>query len=51
MDWFFDPYFHILMNSARRMRSPRKVYQNFIFSIEDDGFDMLYIPILLGHGW
>ena len=46
MYWFFDPYFDILMNSARHIRSPRKVYQHFIFSIEDDGFDMLYIPIL-----
>ena len=35
MDKFFDPYFDILMNWAKRMRNHRKVYQNFVFNIED----------------
>ena len=32
---FFNSYFHILMILASRMRSYRKVYQNFIFNFED----------------
>ena len=35
MDKFVDPNFDILMNWASRMRSHRKVYQNFIFNFED----------------
>ena len=35
MDKFVHPYFEILMNWASRMRSYRKVFQNFIFNLED----------------